>query len=506
MSIFDLTTKHFSSQLFYSSSEDSDDVTIDDDERSSDTIDIPSSTTATINYDNNIITTSTPITGLPFEYCPNIAKILPSNNSLLNNNRQRRHSRNYHQKQKIDSLFENFNEDINMMTDTSPSIVSSSTPSSSSSVNFKESSAYTFSPQTTIALPLNKINPSIPSSSSAATAATATGAIEGPTTSSSWSLFSPPSSPQSTRKDIDIKIPKRNTNNAKRKTPQKRSSSSSSSTTTTTTLSNSKNSCNRNFNTISQKMKWLNNNLDSLSSNSSSSSSTLTNSTESNKKRKLNQSGYDTSMNQQYLLSLPMIYGNNYNIDDDIGTTTTTTINIQTLSNRTNCYYSSLNAMLHQNQPLYSALMIHTKGDDMVIRAIEHCRNTSNIDLLEWSEAILIQLCMIKNTALLSVNWRDLKEQIVRPQWMPVISSKIHEFYGQSTCLLDILEKNHEYKIANCQMSCEYVFRNNRKPAINIQLLQTIQFCKKPDMNVDRKYRNLNNIPMNICNKNKKLL
>lgn len=162
--------------------------------------------------------------------------------------------------------------------------------------------------------------------------------------------------------------------------------------------------------------------------------------------------------------------------------------------------YANLNDMLLTNEALYTALMLQM-GKSIMETACLHCRNLANMDLLEWSEAVLIQLCAINYTHLLYNTWSSVISLVESSEWGPKMSLNLQRIYGRSVRLSHILDMNHTMKIEKYNMPPQFVFRENRIPALNMQLLKTIPRCDRDDLEEMNLRQSLARLPIVIRKK-----
>lgn len=166
-----------------------------------------------------------------------------------------------------------------------------------------------------------------------------------------------------------------------------------------------------------------------------------------------------------------------------------------------NAKYSNFNDIMIDNEALYRALMIDD-GDHMIATACMNCRNIHNMELLEWSEAVLIQLCDLKRTNLLTASWSDIIDKVEMSQWGLKLVTHLKRTFGQSIRLSIILETNHAMKIKRFGLQSQCVFLKNRIPPVNIPILMAMTIDSKSDLIDVRNQRSLNRLPINIHKKN----
>lgn len=126
-------------------------------------------------------------------------------------------------------------------------------------------------------------------------------------------------------------------------------------------------------------------------------------------------------------------------------------------------------AVASQNIPLYLAV-ISTTSDEMVRIACQNCFNHNNIQLLEWSEAVLIQLCTLKTCINFQLyTWKQLLDFVENNQWAVEVTQSIKDYINSSTTLARIITENHNVKINKYHMNPIAAFVSI--PSINYKLL-----------------------------------
>lgn len=173
-----------------------------------------------------------------------------------------------------------------------------------------------------------------------------------------------------------------------------------------------------------------------------------------------------------------------------------------TISTTTNSIirYANLNDMLLRNEGLYTALMLQL-GNVVIETACLHCRNFTNLDLLEWSEAVLIQFCAINYNNVLANTWSNVISFVESSEWGPKLSLNLQRIYGRMVRLSNILNMNHNMKMQKYNMPAQFVFLENRIPALNMQLLRTIPRCDRDDLEEMNLRQSLARLPIVIRKK-----
>lgn len=114
--------------------------------------------------------------------------------------------------------------------------------------------------------------------------------------------------------------------------------------------------------------------------------------------------------------------------------------------------------------------------DSMVRMACINLRNINNLPIMEWSEAIMLQLCTLKiELNLKLVDW-SAACNILKAQWSHEVVSSLRKHSGTLDPLSDIIAKNHQLKIRMSLVRPDEMFRD--VPKINYELLRT--FCVEP--------------------------
>lgn len=114
--------------------------------------------------------------------------------------------------------------------------------------------------------------------------------------------------------------------------------------------------------------------------------------------------------------------------------------------------------------------------DSMVRMACINLRNFNNLPLLEWSEAIMLQLCMLKiELDFKQIDWSTVRS-ILKSQWSHEVVSSLRKHCGCLDTLNEIITKNHAEKLRRKLVENDEMFYI--VPHINYQLLQT--FCTEP--------------------------
>lgn len=100
-------------------------------------------------------------------------------------------------------------------------------------------------------------------------------------------------------------------------------------------------------------------------------------------------------------------------------------------------------------------------SEDMIKHACRHCYNTSNMSLMEWSEAVLIQLCSLGVAFNFALNdWAGACMFVQNNEWNMEVSYNIKEHIDGRVMLSQILHRNHKIKIQNFNMHPNQIFIN----------------------------------------------
>lgn len=129
----------------------------------------------------------------------------------------------------------------------------------------------------------------------------------------------------------------------------------------------------------------------------------------------------------------------------------------------------TMNAILSHNKHLYNA-MVTSNVKEMLEYACSHIRNTQNLELMEWSECVFIQLCTL-HTRIDFDNyvWSTLLDFVLRYEWSMELYVNLKNLDRDST-LSRILIENRKFKNSQHPM-VDKVFIS--KPFINYGLLST---------------------------------
>lgn len=110
--------------------------------------------------------------------------------------------------------------------------------------------------------------------------------------------------------------------------------------------------------------------------------------------------------------------------------------------------------------------------DDMVNWAFCNRENIDNMLLLEWSEAVILQLCDLeKPLNFENMTWSQAKNIYLDNLWNIIIALPLRKASGTTRNLDYYMKKNHQYKIQTFGMPSEQMFLT--RPSINYNLLKS---------------------------------
>lgn len=114
---------------------------------------------------------------------------------------------------------------------------------------------------------------------------------------------------------------------------------------------------------------------------------------------------------------------------------------------------SECNATVPIEFDVHASLRYERKEAKMVRTACLNSRNRENLAFMEWSEAVLLQLChMEKRIDFTNLSWREALGLLV-DQWLPRIIRPIRVYVGCHIVLRDILIANRHFKISSGVLS-----------------------------------------------------
>lgn len=140
---------------------------------------------------------------------------------------------------------------------------------------------------------------------------------------------------------------------------------------------------------------------------------------------------------------------------------------------------AKINAVYGGDEKLEDVQTIPTI-QDIIRRAFENKDNYDNVLLLEWSEAVILQLCDVTTP----LNFRGMSWKEARKIYLPNIFSKtiaitLKNNSGLNFNLDYYLQKNHNWKVKHLNMSDTDMFVT--RPAINYTLLQHYVETREPN-------------------------
>lgn len=117
---------------------------------------------------------------------------------------------------------------------------------------------------------------------------------------------------------------------------------------------------------------------------------------------------------------------------------------------------------------------------DIIRRAFENKDNYDNVLLLEWSEAVILQLCDVTTP----LNFRRMSWKEARKIYLPNIFSKtiaitLKNNSGLNFNLDYYIQKNHNWKVKHFNMPDSDMFVT--RPTINYNLLQHYTETREPN-------------------------
>lgn len=125
---------------------------------------------------------------------------------------------------------------------------------------------------------------------------------------------------------------------------------------------------------------------------------------------------------------------------------------------------------LATNRDYYAALIL-SSADDMVEMACLNISNRGNMQLLEWSECVLIQICNLSTLIdFKKYVWTSLMEFVNRHEWVMPLHYCMNRFVGSCTLLSQKLIANRKYKSSISPMSDVDVFI--KQPPFNYTALK----------------------------------
>lgn len=131
----------------------------------------------------------------------------------------------------------------------------------------------------------------------------------------------------------------------------------------------------------------------------------------------------------------------------------------------------SITAATIDNALLYE-VTTSTHNDTMIQFACKHCCNRHNLQVMEWSEAVLIQLCDLKTEHNYKHNsWSITKDIVDNNQWSLPVSYNVRKYASAFKSLSQILEQNHQFKLKEYNLNPAKVFINI--PNIRYNILET---------------------------------
>lgn len=130
---------------------------------------------------------------------------------------------------------------------------------------------------------------------------------------------------------------------------------------------------------------------------------------------------------------------------------------------------------LYEENPEFVNVLRITDGNQMIRQACCNVCNYDNLLLLEWSEAILIQLCCLNQPDILSLQWFEISRTVATQQWNRILTKFLREVVaGPMMQLQLLLTQNHNWKCATYHMPDNLCFVSGRIPPVNLFVLQKV--------------------------------
>jgi hypothetical protein len=139
-------------------------------------------------------------------------------------------------------------------------------------------------------------------------------------------------------------------------------------------------------------------------------------------------------------------------------------------SNNSDDFYGSL-VTINRNPTLED--IKQCKDVNLMVRmACINRHNIKNIAIMEWSEAVLLQLCTIHTKLdFINMNWFDAV-LVLKSQWRREVVTSLQNYVGNLETLSSIIFHNHNEKLKRGLIKTnEQMFHTN--PKINYDLLKT---------------------------------
>ncbi|ATZ81518.1 hypothetical protein DiNV_CH01M_ORF37 [Drosophila innubila nudivirus] len=142
------------------------------------------------------------------------------------------------------------------------------------------------------------------------------------------------------------------------------------------------------------------------------------------------------------------------------------------------------------NKSLYRALIL-ISPDSIIEAACQNINNFHNLEMLEWSELILIQLCTLRKEIDIKIllQWPAVQLFVEHNQWSIEVTQNIKRFIGHGPTLINLLKINHNFKVSIHKMKNTKMFICT--PLINYKCL--LNYRITPDI-IHRPYGNI--LPM----------
>ncbi|AYP97925.1 DiNV CH01M ORF37-like protein [Mauternbach virus] len=152
--------------------------------------------------------------------------------------------------------------------------------------------------------------------------------------------------------------------------------------------------------------------------------------------------------------------------------------------------YTQYTSQFKNNPSMFKALMLQSP-DSMIQTACQNINNRYNLEILEWSELVLIQLCALQKKVEVDIlsQWPAVKLFVENNQWTIELTQNIKRFIGHGLTLINLLEINHNFKVSVHKMDGFDMFTH--QPRIKYEYL--LKYRITPDI-IHRPYEN--SLPM----------
>lgn len=140
---------------------------------------------------------------------------------------------------------------------------------------------------------------------------------------------------------------------------------------------------------------------------------------------------------------------------------------------------SLVNEAYGGDEKLEDVLTIQTI-QDIIKRAFENKDNYDNVMLLEWSEAVILQLCDVTIPLVFrKMSWKEARKIYIPNIFSKTIAITLKNNSGLNHNLDYYLQKNHNWKVKHLNMPDHDMFVT--RPKINYNLLQHYTETREPN-------------------------